>query len=235
MCDFDRGNGGSALMEDMLWDARTGLTEAVVIGPGRAVLFYRRHSKGDGLTVDEARDAAFLLTGASMWVGKSAYLAADPMTIQEGRQAITQAVTDCWVNARGPGHPHVNPLAQQPFPFDPPRGSPLKDASGGGGSNHQPSPYWPPRGWECIRHWRDQRPPSPQFPSPSLDCGFESDQSSLSMASSMSSRSDRSDGSWHPRRGRWHREDGACMKINLPVFKVEDAKDAVTCQSWRWN
>ena len=25
------------------------------------------------------------------------------------------------------------------------------------------------------------------------------------------------------------------MKINLPVFKNEDAKDAVTYQSWRWN
>ena len=30
------------LMEDMLHDARTGLTEAVAIGPGRAVLFYGR-------------------------------------------------------------------------------------------------------------------------------------------------------------------------------------------------
>ena len=38
-----------------------------------------------GLTADEARDATFLLTGARMWVGKSAYLTADPMTIQEGR------------------------------------------------------------------------------------------------------------------------------------------------------
>ena len=26
-------------VEDMLWDARTSLTEAVVIGPGRVVLF----------------------------------------------------------------------------------------------------------------------------------------------------------------------------------------------------
>ena len=34
--------------------------------------------------MDEARDAAFLLTGAGMWVGKPAYLAANPMTIQEG-------------------------------------------------------------------------------------------------------------------------------------------------------
>ena len=72
----------------MLHDARTGLTEAVVTGPGRAVLFYGRHSMGEGLTTDEARDAAFLLTGAGMCVGKSAYLTADPMTIQEGKRAI---------------------------------------------------------------------------------------------------------------------------------------------------
>ena len=174
----------------------------------------------------------FLFTGAGTWVGKLAYLAADPMTIQEGRTAIAQAVSDCWVKARGPGHPHVNPPAQQPFWFDRPRSSPLKDASGDGGSDCQLSPS---RGWECNRHWRDQRPQSHQFPSPSPDCGFKSNQSLLSTASSMSSRSDRSDGSRHPRRGRWHWEEGACMKIKLPLFKDEDAKDAVTYQSWRWD
>ena len=76
------------LMEDMLHDARTRFTEAVVTGPGRAVHFYGRHSMGEGLTTDEARDATFLLTGAGTWVGKSAYLATDPMTIQESRRAI---------------------------------------------------------------------------------------------------------------------------------------------------
>ena len=85
----------SLLMEDMLHDARTRLTRAVVTGSGRAVLFYGRCSMGEGLTPDEARDAAFLLTGACMWVGKSAYLTADPMTIQEGRRAIAQAISDC--------------------------------------------------------------------------------------------------------------------------------------------
>ena len=25
------------------------------------------------------------------------------------------------------------------------------------------------------------------------------------------------------------------MKVNLPIFKDEDAKDAVTYQSWRWD
>ena len=49
---------------------------------------------GEGLTMDEARDATFLFTGAGTWVGKLAYLAADPMRTQEGRRAIAQAITD---------------------------------------------------------------------------------------------------------------------------------------------
>ena len=69
---------------------------------------------GEGLTTDEARDATFLLTGASMWVEKLAYLTADPMTIQEGQQAIAQAVTDCPVKVRWPECPHVNQPAHIP-------------------------------------------------------------------------------------------------------------------------
>ena len=56
-------------LEDMLHKARTGLNKAVVTGPGRAVLFYRRCSMGKGLMADKARHATFLLTGAGMWVG----------------------------------------------------------------------------------------------------------------------------------------------------------------------
>ena len=72
------------LVEDILCYAKTGLTEAVVTGPGRTVLFYRRHSLGEGLSQDESRDAAFVLTGVGTWVGKPAYLTTDPLTIQEG-------------------------------------------------------------------------------------------------------------------------------------------------------
>ena len=60
-------------------------------------------------------------------------------------------------------------------------------------------------------------------------------KSSLSMALLMLSMSNISEGSWHSQHGRQHREDGAHMKINLTVFKDEDAKDAVTYQSWRWD
>ena len=52
------------VVEDMLQETRAGLTEAVVTGPGRVILFYRRHSMGEGPRADEARDATFLLTGA---------------------------------------------------------------------------------------------------------------------------------------------------------------------------
>ena len=81
--------GSAPVVEDMLREVRAGLTEAVVIGPGRAILFYGRHSMGEGLKADEARDAVFLLTGTGTWVGKLAYLTADPMTLQEGKRAIT--------------------------------------------------------------------------------------------------------------------------------------------------
>ena len=106
------------LVEDMLHDVRIGLTKAVVIGPGKAVLFYGRHSLGEGLTTDKVRDAAFLLTRVGMWVGKPAYLSANPMTIQEDQSAIAQAITDCHIKARGLGHPCINLSTKQPFRFD---------------------------------------------------------------------------------------------------------------------
>ena len=60
------------LVEDMLPDVRNSLTKVVVTGLGKGVLFYGRCSLGEGLTTDEARDAAFLLTRVGMWVGKPA-------------------------------------------------------------------------------------------------------------------------------------------------------------------
>ena len=118
------------LVEDVLQEARTGRTKAIVIGSGRVVLFYGRHSMGEGLKVDKARDAAFLLAGTGTWVGKATYPTANPMTIQEGKRAIAQAVSDNRVKVRGLGCPHAHLLAQQPFQFNTHRASPLKDESG---------------------------------------------------------------------------------------------------------
>ena len=62
-----------------------GFTNAMVMGPGRAVLFYGRCSLGEGLSLGKSRDASFVLTGVGTWVSKPAYLAADPLTIPEGQ------------------------------------------------------------------------------------------------------------------------------------------------------
>ena len=81
---------------------------------------------GEGLKADEARDATFLITGSSMWVGKLVYLTANPMMLLEGRRAITHAISDQRAKARGLGCPRVNLPAQQPFRFDVSRTPPLR-------------------------------------------------------------------------------------------------------------
>ena len=57
-------------MEDMVQDGKTGLTEAVVTGPGQAILFYRQQLLGEGLSLGKVWDAAFMLSGTISWIGK---------------------------------------------------------------------------------------------------------------------------------------------------------------------
>ena len=91
------------LMADILCDVRTRLTKAVVTGPGRVVLFYGRCSMGEGLTAEEATDATILLTGAGMWVGKSAYLATEPWQSKKvnGPFPKPSQITEWWLGTQG--------------------------------------------------------------------------------------------------------------------------------------
>ena len=73
------------VVEDMLQDGKSGLTEAVVTGPGWAILFYGRQSLGEGLSLGmSACDTTFMLSGAISWVGKQAQLNANAVTLWEG-------------------------------------------------------------------------------------------------------------------------------------------------------
>ena len=72
-----------------------------------------------------------------------AYLTANPMTLQEGKRAITQAVLDHRVKA---GHPRVNLLASQPFRFNTSRTSPPGDTLAHYGSDEGKTPRQPSRG-----------------------------------------------------------------------------------------
>ena len=72
-----------SLVEDMLYYSRTGLTEALVTSPGRAIIFYGRCSMGEGLSLGKVRDTAFVLMGAGTWVGKPACLTMDPLIFRK--------------------------------------------------------------------------------------------------------------------------------------------------------
>ena len=134
----------------------------MVTGPGRAVLFYGRWSLGEGLSLGESRDTTFVLTGVGTSVGKPAYFAADPLSIQEGQWEIAWGITKCQIKVRGPGHPCVNSSTPQPFRFDWYGDSPQKDTPRDANSDHQLLPYWPLRGRNCNQCRRDQGLPPPQ-------------------------------------------------------------------------
>ena len=155
---------------------------------------------GEGLNPDESRDAASVLSGVGMLVGKPTYLATDPLAIQKGWPEISQDIKKCQIKARGPGHQCMNLSTPQPFRFDKWGDSPQKYTPRVADSDHKLLPCQPLRGYNRCR--RDQGLLPPQPPSPSLDHWFKRDSSSVSTASSMSSLSDRSEGSWHSQRGR---------------------------------
>ena len=73
------------IVEDMVWESRTGLMEAVVTGPGWAILYYGWQSLGEGLSLDETRGATFTLSGIIVWVGKQVQLNTKPISLGEGR------------------------------------------------------------------------------------------------------------------------------------------------------
>ena len=69
---------------------KSSLMEAVVTGPGWAILFYGWQSLGEGLGLGKVRDASFTLSGAISWVGKQALLSTNLISLGEGQWLITK-------------------------------------------------------------------------------------------------------------------------------------------------
>ena len=104
------------IMEEMVWDGKSGLTEVVVTSPGKAILFYRQQLL-EGLSLGEAWDAMFTLSGAISWVHKQAQLSAKSVSLGDGQQLIAQTITKGHIKPRGPGHPHSILPVSTPFNF----------------------------------------------------------------------------------------------------------------------
>ena len=95
------------LIADILQEAcpRDHITEAVVLAPGEAILFFGRCLCNGGLLYCDAQDIDHGLRCSVMWTGRTAQVEVTANTIQEGHRAIVNAVLETKMNARGPGHP----------------------------------------------------------------------------------------------------------------------------------
>ena len=79
--------------------------EAVVLALGEAVLLFGRHLLKEGLLCHNEQDTELSLRGLVYWAGRTAQVEATINTIQEGHQAIIDAIMEKKMKARGPGHP----------------------------------------------------------------------------------------------------------------------------------
>ena len=206
------------------------------------MLFYGRWMLGEGLSLGERWDITFMLSGALSWVGQQAWLNVHALSLWEGQLLISQAITKQHTEARGPGHPCSCPLPLL-FRFCSYDGPPWEDRLQSTEECVEEPRHtcqtlhwdWASKcGWNHSHRWEDLWVAS--TPTPHLHQNVcLSDRSSVSTSSSVSSWSNRARGSRHPHLGWCCRESRDHMKINLPVFKDEDKKDAVTCQSWHWD
>ena len=105
------------VVEDMVRDYKSGLTEAVVTSPAQAILFYGQQSLGNGLSLGEMQDATFTLSEVISWVGKQAQLNTNLVSLDGSWWLITQAITKQCIEPRGPRCPCSIPPASSSFNF----------------------------------------------------------------------------------------------------------------------
>ena len=98
---------GGWLIADILQEACLGdqITDAVVVAPGEAILFFGRYLLREGLSYRNAQDVKLGLTGPVNWAGRMAQVKVTTNTVQEGCQAIANTILEKRSRASGPGHP----------------------------------------------------------------------------------------------------------------------------------
>ena len=172
------------LVEDMLWDGKSGLTEAVVMGPGQAILFYGRQSLGEGCSLGKVCDTMFKLSGAISWVGKQAQVNTNAVSLWEGWWMIAQTITEWWAEASSPGCPHTHLPVFPPFSFHNQDGplqverlqstnECMEEPRHTCQTSHHDWGWTIQCGWDFSQRWQDQWAVLTPSPSPSLDHRFE--------------------------------------------------------------
>ena len=81
------------------------ITEAAVLAPGEAILFFRWQLLKEGLSLGDARDVGFCLASPVNWARREAEVEMMVRTVREGHWAIADTVMEKKTKARGPGQP----------------------------------------------------------------------------------------------------------------------------------
>ena len=79
------------------------IREAIILSSGKAILFFSRHSKNEGIPYCRARNVKFGLGDPFNWAGRSVQTEALRKAMQEGCHTILEAVVEKKMKARGPG------------------------------------------------------------------------------------------------------------------------------------
>ena len=174
----------------------------------------------------------FTLSGAISWVGKEAQFNANAVSHWEGQWLIAQAITEWCIEARGPRHLCFILPASPLFSFhnqdEPPWEVRLPTAEewlAVPRCNHWVLYHEWGQALQCCqdhghRQWDPWAALTPS-PSPSLDHRLESDRSSVSTSSSVSSRSNRSGGSRHWHYGYAARRPEVTWKSICPSLRMK--------------
>ena len=91
------------------------ITEAVVLSPGEATLFFERWSCQEGLPYTSARDIGFSWTGPINWARGATQVEETKNTVQEGHWAIVDAVMDIKNEGQEPGAPQGSRKTIRPW------------------------------------------------------------------------------------------------------------------------
>ena len=243
---FHSWNG--SLIANILQEAcpRDCMTEAVVLVPGKPILFFTRGLHNEGLLYRNAQHIEFSLRDPITWAEITAQVEATLHTMQEGCRAMADTIMGKKTKASRTGQDITKDQGEPPGP----QLLPVTSMIG--------CETWmrehPMRSWEELMTFvlisrsevalmlntlvqvvdnidertlwvpRDFFTGSPSSGGRSSDKG--SDQSSLHSTMTRTPRG--SNRSACAGRGLW-------VKVNLPIFKDEKVKDMVTYHSWQCN
>ena len=81
-----------AIIKDMVSTDAPNIKDCVILGPGSAILFFGHHQEPrEGLYLHEAQELAEVMTKTTTWMGQPVHQMVFPITIAEGRRAISMS------------------------------------------------------------------------------------------------------------------------------------------------